>query len=369
MAASTPEAWAEPQSSARLVVIAASAGGLRPLIEVLSKLPADFGAAIAVVQHRGPDFREELIRILGARTPLQVRHASDGVPLEAGVVYVCPPGLHLVVERSLRLVHGPRLNFVRPNADLTLRSAARAYGDRAIGVVLSGAGTDAAFGALALAHSGAPVIAQDPSSCDHSGMPMAVLRVGATDRCLPPHAIASALCALVQAAPGTSTVHGPASDRPGVTRVLLADDHRIILDGLNALLAGEADMQVVGSAEDGESALRFAGELLPDVVVIDIGMPGLDGVTATRRILSRAPAARVLALSSRTDAGTVNDMLGAGATGYVSKQRAFDDLAQAIRSVRRARMYLSVDVAPLVAPWRLRGDVPRGGVASSELRV
>ena len=352
------EQWARPLSSPRLVAIGASAGGVGALKKVLSRLPADFPAAIAFVQHRGTEFPERLIEILSNSTSLKVRHAEDGVPLEAGTVYVCPPGVHMVAEHSLRLAAGPRLNFVRPSADLMLESAAGAYGDRAIGVVLSGAGWDGALGSLAISQAGGSVITQEDDSCTFADMPTAASNVGSSELRLPPEQIAAALQQMVQqcvpvpmqTAPPTASSVEAASP----LRVLLADDHRVLLDGLRLLIDGEADMQVVGCADEGAAAVRWADELLPDVVVMDICMPGLDGVEATRQILSGASAAKIVALSSFSDSGSMTRILQAGASGYLTKHRAFGELVQAIRSVANGKPFFSRDVAGLVASGRVR---------------
>src|SRR5207247_2138761 len=111
-----PPPWWDAVASRQLVVIAASAGGLQPLTDILSALPPDFPAAIAVVQHRGERPPNLLLEILCRRTALRVRDARDGDLLEPGTVYICPPGAHMTVERSLRLVAAPRLDYVRPNA-------------------------------------------------------------------------------------------------------------------------------------------------------------------------------------------------------------------------------------------------------------
>lgn len=123
------------------------------------------------------------------------------------------------------------------------------------------------------------------------------------------------------------------------------------------LIDGEGDTQVVGCAEDGEGAVRRAAALLPDVVVMDVCMPGLDGVEATRQIVAGAPATKVIALSSCSDSTTMNRILQAGATGYLTKQRAFGELLQAIRSVTCGKIFFSRDVARLVAAGRVRTPV------------
>ena len=350
-----PDGWMRSVSADRLVVLAASAGGLEALGQLLSLLPADFPAAIAIVQHRGSDAPERLIELLAARTPLKVVHASDGVLPQAGTVYVCPPDVHMLAERSLRLVPGPRINFVRPNADLLLDSVASIYGDRGACVILSGSGWDGAVGSLSLARAGGAVIVQDPDSCGFSGMPTAAANVGSTVIQLAPAEIAAALRELASGSSRTvAAVDMPLGDgtRPP-TRILLADDHRILLEGLHVLIGGEHDMEVVGLAEDGESAFRQASRLSPDVVVMDVCMPGTDGVQATRRIMAGTPTTKVVALSSRSDATTMTQILRAGASGYLTKQRAFEELVDAIRSVNQRRTYFSSDVAHLVASGRV----------------
>jgi two-component system response regulator NreC len=116
-------------------------------------------------------------------------------------------------------------------------------------------------------------------------------------------------------------------------RVLLADDHTILRDGLRALLDGERDIEVVGVAADGLEAIYKARELDPDVVVMDIAMPRLNGVESTRRIVNAKPAVRVLILSQYEDRDSVLDAIGAGAAGYLLKRSAGAELAEGIRTI------------------------------------
>ena len=124
-------------------------------------------------------------------------------------------------------------------------------------------------------------------------------------------------------------------------RILLADDHRILRDGLRSLLAQQADIAVVGEASDGESAVALCCELKPDVVIMDVVMPGVDGVAATRRIRALCPDTRVIALSMHSDRRFVSEMVRAGALGYLVKDSAFEELNQAVRTVMAGRPYLS----------------------------
>jgi two-component system chemotaxis response regulator CheB len=359
-AAAHPAA-AHPASSPRLVVIAASAGGLLALTELLSRLPADFPAAVAVVQHRGDEAPERLVELLSSATRLKVRHAHDGVVLEPGAVYICPPGMHMTTEHCARLVAGPKVRYVRPNADLMFESAARSYAARALGVVLSGCGSDAALGSLAIAQAGGVVLAQDENTCSFSGMPRNVLKTGAVDQVLAPAELADALQRWVVGRSATALldVAQPSAAGGKAIKILLVDDHRIVLDGLRVLLEGEPDVVVVGCAEHGEAAIRMASELAPDVVVMDIRMPGLNGVEATRQILVNLPSTKVLALTAESDPRSLDGIFRAGATGCLTKHRAFGELVQAIRSIVDGKVYLSRDIAHLV----VRGAIspPRSG--------
>jgi two-component system, chemotaxis family, protein-glutamate methylesterase/glutaminase len=349
-------------SSARLVVIAASAGGLAPIVELLSQLPADFPAAIAIVQHRGPGEPERLLKILARATSLRVCHADDGAVLQPGTVYLCPPQMHMTAEHCIRLVDGPKVRFVRPSADLMFESAARSYGDQAMGVVLSGCGSDAAVGSLAIAQAGGQVLAQDAASSEFADMPNAAVKVGAVAQPLRPQEIARALQRWAES--GAATAEGRDATRTETApriKVLLVDDHRIVLDGLRILLEGEPDMQVLAIAEDGRAAVKLASELAPDIVVMDIRMPRVDGVEATRKILFAQPATKVIALSSDGDRRSVNGIFGAGATGYLTKQRAFGELVQAIRAVMAGKAYVSPEVARLLADGLVAAPNPAVG--------
>jgi two-component system chemotaxis response regulator CheB len=308
------------------VAIAASAGGLEAIAQVLSALPANFPAPVALVQHRRPGGVSSLATFLGKKTALRVRNAADGELVEPGTVYVCPPGLHLTAGRRLQLLKASRLNFVRPSADLLFQSIAHAFGSSGIAVVLSGMGTDGALGAKAVADAGGTVIAQAPVSAEYPQMPAATVEIVPGTRILLPSQMAPALVRLVK--------------RPHVASVLLADDHRIILDGLRALLLGEANLRVVAEAEDGARAVRLAAKHAPDIVVMDVAMPRLGGLAAIRRILAHRPQTRVIALSAHTDAAAVARAMDAGARGFVRKQDAYPTVLTAIRAVLRGGIYL-----------------------------
>ncbi|MBU2548505.1 MAG: response regulator transcription factor [Proteobacteria bacterium] len=132
------------------------------------------------------------------------------------------------------------------------------------------------------------------------------------------------------------------------TRVVLADDHTITREGLRALLAQHLDIEIVGEADNGRTAVQLALELVPDVVIMDLSMPELNGVEATRRIVKACPQVRVIALSMHSASNYVNQTLQSGASGYLTKESAFQDIVKAIRAVQGGRSYISPDIIDAV---------------------
>ena len=124
-------------------------------------------------------------------------------------------------------------------------------------------------------------------------------------------------------------------------RVLLVDDHPVVLRGLRALLGREPGLEIVGEALDGESAVRAARELAPDIVVTDISMPGLDGIEVTRQILQNAPRTRVVVLSMEADRLTMAEAFQAGASAYVSKCCPPEEIVSAVRAVAAGQTYVT----------------------------
>jgi DNA-binding NarL/FixJ family response regulator len=131
-------------------------------------------------------------------------------------------------------------------------------------------------------------------------------------------------------------------------KILIADDHRMVREGLRGLLQGLAGYQVVAEAQDGDAAVRLCRELQPDVALIDITMPALNGIEATRQILASAPHTQVIVLSMHADRRFVHEALRAGARGYVLKDSAFEELLAALSALRQGRMFLSESINRLV---------------------
>ena len=145
-------------------------------------------------------------------------------------------------------------------------------------------------------------------------------------------------------------------------RIMLVDDHTLVREALRTVLDQDSGMQVVAEVGDGDTALEAAAELAPDVVVMDVALPGISGIETTRRLLSRHPGMRVLALSTHLDRRIVQQMLDAGASGYIAKSAAGAELKQGIRNVVNGRSYLCSEVAALVAD----GLRDRGAATSPE---
>ena len=131
-------------------------------------------------------------------------------------------------------------------------------------------------------------------------------------------------------------------------RLLIADDHTLMREGLRALLDGESDIEVIGEAGNGRTIVKMVEDLSPDVVLMDISMPQLNGIEATHQIKDLSGSTRVIALSMHADRLFVQGVLKAGAAGYLLKDSAFDDLAQAVRAIFKGKMYLSPGVAGVV---------------------
>lgn len=133
-------------------------------------------------------------------------------------------------------------------------------------------------------------------------------------------------------------------------RVILADDHRIVREGLRGLLQKLPDMEVIAEAEDGRNTVKLVQEMSPDVVIMDVTMPDMNGIEATRQIVGASPAVKVIALSMHADRRFVTGMLNAGARGYLLKNCALEELAQAIRRVVSGHSYLSPTIVDVVVP-------------------
>jgi DNA-binding NarL/FixJ family response regulator len=150
-------------------------------------------------------------------------------------------------------------------------------------------------------------------------------------------------------------------------KILLVDDHKILRDGIRSLVKGYPDMDVIGEAADGKTALRLVEELSPDVVIMDISMPDLNGIDATRRIIADHPKIKVIALSMHHDKQFVSEIFKAGASGYLLKDCAFDELEHAVRIVMDGKTYINSQIASLVIESLVNQPQPNSQKAFSLL--
>ncbi|HWS55335.1 MAG TPA: response regulator transcription factor [Pyrinomonadaceae bacterium] len=154
---------------------------------------------------------------------------------------------------------------------------------------------------------------------------------------------------------------------PTVLRVLLAEDHEMVREGIKALVNAQPDMEVVGEASGGRLAVQLAQEVQPDVIVIDISMPELNGLKATERIRQVCPHVRVLTLTRHTDAGFIQQLFAAGASGYVLKQSASAELVRAIRAVAAGGNFLDPQITGKVIGGYISQQARVGDDAQGEL--
>jgi two-component system chemotaxis response regulator CheB len=188
-----------PAPVRRIVAIASSAGGLNALTWVLSPLPADFPAAILIVQHLDPNHPSHMADILGRKTKIPVKQAENDEYLSPAIAYFAPPDRHLLVDEDgrLSLSSAALVSYVRPSADLLFESVAGAFGTQAIAVVLTGSGSDGAAGVRAISIAGGYVIAQSEESAEYPSMPHAAIGTGVVNEVLPLDHIPTRLTQLV----------------------------------------------------------------------------------------------------------------------------------------------------------------------------
>ncbi|MEX0740309.1 MAG: response regulator transcription factor [Pseudohongiella sp.] len=154
------------------------------------------------------------------------------------------------------------------------------------------------------------------------------------------------------------------------TKVMLVDDHAVVRMGFRLLLQGSADIDVIGEAQSGEDAIKQFQDLAPDVLVMDISMPGIGGLEAIARVLAKEPQQKILVLSAHEDVMHARRVLKAGAAGYVTKRSAAEVLMQAIRAVHKGQIYLDPDIAQAMAVEQVSGSKnPLDALSEKEFKV
>ena len=149
--------------------------------------------------------------------------------------------------------------------------------------------------------------------------------------------------------------------------ILLVEDHEIVREGVKLLVNSQNDMKVVGEAADGEAAIKKAADLQPDIIVMDVSMPELNGLKATKRIKKLYPKIKILTLTRHTDDGYIQQLIQAGASGYVLKQSAPNELINAIRAVAEGKSYLDPALTEKVMGGYLRQSTARANAAKVQI--
>ena len=191
-----------PVAPKRMVVIGASTGGPKAVAQVLSSLPRDISTAVIVVQHMTPDFVPSFVDRLKWGCPLRISSAKKGETISPGQVLIAPGGCHTVIVANgsasrIRLSRKVSPQAVFPSIDYTMESAARAYGEATLGVLLTGLGSDGARGLKAIKEAGGSTIAEDESTCVVFGMPKAAIELGCVDEVVPLPGIAQSLLRMI----------------------------------------------------------------------------------------------------------------------------------------------------------------------------
>jgi DNA-binding NarL/FixJ family response regulator len=154
---------------------------------------------------------------------------------------------------------------------------------------------------------------------------------------------------------------------PNKIRVVLAEDHETVREGVRLIVDGQDDMEVIGEACDGRAAVRIVQQLQPDVVVMDVSMPEMNGLSATKKIKQLCPRVKILTLTRHTDDGYLQELLRAGSSGYVLKQSRSDELLRAIRAVAGGGKYLDPAIAGKVIGGFAREGFKAGGESKETL--
>jgi len=160
------------------------------------------------------------------------------------------------------------------------------------------------------------------------------------------------------------------NNRSNIIRVLLVDDHAVVRTGYKNLLEDQSNIQIVGEAPSGETACKSYLEQQPDVVIMDLSLPGIGGLEAIRRIRGRDPEAKILVFSMHEDPVFVEQALQAGAKGYIPKSTAAEDMVEAVQKVAKGEVHLSPEIAQRLAVQKTRGsDMPFENLSTREFEI
>ena len=351
----------------KIVAVGVSTGGPNAVQSVLSQLPAEFPGAIVIVQHMPAGFTELFAERLDEVCKIEVKEARSGDLLLAGRALVCPGDRHIIVKRNaggdmVVLTDEARVNGHRPSVDVLLRSVAAEFGTNGIGVLMTGMGEDGAEGLGELKRAGGLTIAQSEESCVVFGMPKVAIERGHAQRIVSLEMLAHTLMAQCreEAEPARAGAHpgqpavAPAGssgfatagrmnpmpqfpallrskDRQPV-RYLVVDDSVFARRNLTKMIE-DFGGQVAGEAGDGCTAITEYDRSQPDIVLMDITMPQMEGIEAVDRIVRQHPEARVVMVSSVGYQENIVTSLQKGARHFVQKPVKPEVLYEVIKYV------------------------------------
>jgi two-component system chemotaxis response regulator CheB len=351
----------------KIVAVGVSTGGPNAVQSVLSQLPAEFPGAIVIVQHMPAGFTELFAERLDEVCKIEVKEARSGDLLLAGRALVCPGDRHIIVKRNaggdmVVLTDEARVNGHRPSVDVLLRSVAAEFGANGIGVLMTGMGEDGAEGLGELKRAGGLTIAQSEESCVVFGMPKVAIERGHAQRIVSLEMLAHTLMAQCreEAEPARAGAHpgqpavAPAGssgfatagrmnpmpqfpallrskDRQPV-RYLVVDDSVFARRNLTKMIE-DFGGQVAGEAGDGCTAITEYDRSQPDIVLMDITMPQMEGIEAVDRIVRQHPEARVVMVSSVGYQENIVTSLQKGARHFVQKPVKPEVLYEVIKYV------------------------------------
>ncbi|PLX41668.1 MAG: hypothetical protein C0608_04740 [Deltaproteobacteria bacterium] len=328
------EQISSPAISSSVIAIGASTGGPRSLSALLSALKPDFPCPILLVQHISEGFMRGFSEWLGREISLEVVIVDHAMRLEPGRVYLPPDGYHLEVARGAAVLsEAPPLHGCRPAVDVLFKSLAEEYGERAIGVVLTGIGVDGAAGAAAIKAVGGMVIAQDEESSVIFGMPKAVIERDAATHVASLQNMPKLLSELASAHADDNGGLFGASQR--VNEVLVVDDSPTMRAVLYDILTAHGHS--VRQAENGRLALQEISRQEPDLIVLDVMMPELDGYSVCRRVREDYGYIPVLMVTAKGSSEDMVRALEAGADDCIAKPFEPMELSARVQSLLRIR--------------------------------
>ena len=310
---------------ADIVVTGASRGGISAFPALIHRLTPDLPVALFVVLHLPESYAGDFSERLKSQTRWPAHFAIDGERIVAGNAYVAPPGRNMLLERDRVVVEdSPRESFHRPSINALFRSAALAYGQRVLAIILTGALEDGAAGAWEVWRRGGTVVVQDPATAECQDLPAHVLKTVPVDYCASLPRIAQLVSDLVLQS------CAQAQRRAGTPRLVIVEDERIVAMSLERELRA-LGYEICATAATGEAAVEAVERPRPDAVLMDIRLAGQMNGTQAAYLIWRRFQIPVIYLTAYADADTLAEVKRTEAYGYVMKPYEAPEVHAAIQ--------------------------------------